>query len=295
MVAAPGAAAQTSDLATPHSSLEIVLDSSKSMGRARLAAARSAIVQAAHALPPGTPVGLRLYGSKSSSCSDSRAVVPVGAASSSVMRSALKDVKPTGVTPVALAVARASKDLPAVGERTVVLVAGGPDSCAPPPPCQTTSSPSVRVDVIGLQVNAAARRGLQCTARASGGVYRDAATPTALLPELETALARAARDRRSLGKPIAGGLEESQATPVAAGEYLDSIAPDSERWYRVPIPPGHVLTAAATLVAPPSGDVSAPGSSLTLDAFGGGGQTDTASNPPRDRPRGRWSIRRPAM
>jgi len=77
---------------------------------------------------------------------------------------------------------------------------------------------------------------------------------------------------------VAGGVEQSQATPVSAGEYLDSIAPDSERWYRVQVPPGHVLTAAATLVAPPAGDVSAPGSSLTLEAFGHGVQTATASN-----------------
>lgn len=268
------ATAQTGELAKPHSSLEIVLDSSKPMGRARLAAARTAIVQAVHALPAGTPVGLRLYGSKSSSCSDSRGVVPVGPADSAGMRNALKGLRATGATPVSLALARAAKDFPATGERTVVLVAGGPDGCAPPPACQTivagSGAPQVRVDAIGLEVNPAGRRALQCIARASGGVYRDAPAPAALAPELEAALARATRDRRSLGKPVAGGLEESQGTPVSPGEYLDSIAPDTERWYHMSVPRGHVLTAAATLVAPPTGDLGAPGSSLTLDAFGAG-------------------------
>jgi len=74
---------------------------------------------------------------------------------------------------------------------------------------------------------------------------------------------------------------------VRPGEYLDSIAPDTERRYHVSIPRGHVLSATATLVAPPAGDVSAPGSTLTLDAFGAGSQagtlagndaTDSASN-----------------
>ena len=280
MALAPGvAAAQTGDLSKPHSSLEIVLDSSKAMGRTRLAAARGSIVQAVHGLPAGTPVGLRLYGGGNGSCSDSRGTVPVSAADSSAMRAALKGVKPVGAAPLSLGVARAAKDLPAAGERTVVLIAGGPDSCAPPPSaCQTATAASLRVDVIGVEVNAAGRRALQCTARASGGVYRDAATPTALGPELQAALARSTRDRRSLGKPVAGGVEQSQATPVSTGEYLDSISPDSERWYRVQVPPGHLLTAAATLVAPPTGDVSAPGSSLTVDAFGHGVRTNTASN-----------------
>ncbi len=272
------AAAQTSDLVKPRSSVEIVLDSSKAMGRTRLAAARSAIVQAVHGLPKGTPVGLRLYGGRSG-CSDSRTVAPVTAADSATMRSALASVKPAGDAPVSLALARAAKDLPPSGERTIVLVAGGADSCAPPPPCQTvtlgSAAPPVPVDAIGLEVNAAGRRGLQCAARASGGVYRDAASPAALGPELQAALARATRDRRPLGKPIAGGLEESQGTPVAPGEYVDTIAPDTERWYHVSVPQGQVLSAAATLVAPPAGDLSAPGSSLTLDAFGAGAHAGT--------------------
>jgi hypothetical protein len=277
--------AQTSDLVKPRSSVEIVLDSSKAMGRARLGAARTAIVRAVHTLPAGTPVGLRLYGSSapakdhSAACSDSKSAVPVTPADSAAMRSAFKDVKPTGLAPVSLALSRAAKDLPANGTRTIVLVAGGADSCAPPPPCQTVTlgnaAPPVRVDGIGVEVDAAGRRALQCTARASGGVYRDAATPDALGPELDAALGRATRDRRSLGKPIAGGLEEQQGTPAAPGEYLDTIAPNTERWYHVSAPAGQVLSAAATLVAPPAGDVSAPGSSLTLDAFGAGAQAGT--------------------
>lgn len=291
------AAAQTGDLVKPRSSVEIVVDSSKAMGRSRLAEARNAVVRAVRALPAGTPVGLRLYGSqvpardRRGSCTDSKAVVPVTPADATAMRSALRGVQPTGLAPVSLAVSRAGKDLPATGPRAIVLVAGGGDSCAPPPPCQTITlggaAPPVPVYAIGFGVDAAGRRALQCTARASGGLYEEAATAAALAPQLEAALGRATRDRRSLGKPVAGGVEESQGTPVTPGEYVDSIAPDTERWYHVSVPPGHVLTAAATLVAPPTGDVSAPGSSLTLDAFGAGAQagtlagnnaTNTASN-----------------
>ncbi|HEY2599921.1 MAG TPA: hypothetical protein VGI67_00065, partial [Thermoleophilaceae bacterium] len=268
--------AQTSDLAKPRSAVEIVLDSSRVMGRERLSAARAAIARAAGALPEGTPLGLRVYGNKApakdkgASCVDSRAAAPVGPADPAALSSALKDLKPTGRAPLSLALTRAKKDLPASGERTIVLVAGGADSCATPSPCQPIGSagavPPVRVDVIGLQVDAAARRALQCSALTSAGVYRDASTPDALGPELSAALDRATRDRRSLGKPLAGGLEEAQGTFAKPGQYVDSIGPDTERWYTVPVARGRVLSVAATLVAPPTGDVSAPGSSLDLQA-----------------------------
>lgn len=283
-LSAPPAAAlaQTSDLAKPRSSLEIVLDSSRAMGHERLALAKRAIARAVRALPEGTPVGLRVYGNRisarerSSSCSDSTSAVPVAPADPAAMRSALADLKPTGLAPVSLALARAAKDLPSTGERTVVLVAGGADSCAPPPPCQSvtlgSAQPPVRVDAIGLELGAAGRRGLQCAARGSGGVYSDGATAGALAAELEAALGRATRDRRSLGRPLAGALEEQQGTTARPGEYVDTIAPGTERWYHVSVPRGQRLTAVATLVAPATGDVSAPGSSLSLDAFGVGAQ-----------------------
>ncbi|HEY7632988.1 MAG TPA: hypothetical protein VH817_19945 [Thermoleophilaceae bacterium] len=274
MALAQGAAAQTSDLVKPRSSVLIVLDSSQAMRRDRLAEAKRAIVRAVRKLPEGTPVGLRVYGGKASAkdhgtaCSDSRALVPVGPADSGEMRSALKDLKPTGLSPVSLAILRGAKDLPPSGSPTIVLVGGGADDCGPPPECQTITGARqpVRVDAIGFQTDAAGRRGLQCAARRNGGVYSDAATPDALEPELEAALGRATRDRRPLGKPLAGGIAESQATFAKPGTYVDSIAPDTERWYTVPAPSGGPPSIAATLVAPPTGDVSAPGSSLGLSA-----------------------------
>jgi Ca-activated chloride channel family protein len=274
MALAPGAAAQTSDLVKPRSSVLIVLDSSQAMGRERLAVAKRAVVRAVRALPEGTPVGLRVYGGKASAkdhaaaCSDSRALLPVAPADADAMQSELKDLKPAGLSPVSLAILRGAKDLPPTGSPTIVLVGSGADDCAPPPECQTITGARqpVRVDAIGFQTDAAGRRGLQCAARRNGGIYSDAASADALEPELEAALGRATRDRRSLGKPLAGGIAESQATFAKPGTYVDSIAPDTERWYTVPVPGGRALSIAATIVAPPTGDMSAPGSSLGLSA-----------------------------
>ncbi len=295
-VAPAAAVAQTSDLAKPHSSVEIVLDSSRAMGGRRLAAAKRAVVRAVRALPDGTPVGLRVYGGSVSSkrsaaaCSDSQSVVPVRPADPAAMRSALRQLKPVGGrSPVSLALARAAKDMPPTGPRTIVLVGSDANDCAPAPDCQAvTGAPRpISVDAIGLDVDPAGRRDLQCTARHTGGIYVDAPDSRALEPELEAALGRATRDRRSLGRPLAGALEEQQATTARAGQYIDSIAPDTERWYHVSVPPRQRLTAVATLLAPPGSDVSAPGSSLSLQAFGaepqagklaGNNATDAATN-----------------
>jgi Ca-activated chloride channel family protein len=288
---APAALAQTSDLAKPTSSVEIVLEASKGM---QVAGAKKAIVRAARSLPEGTPLGLRVYGAKaakgSAACADSQGLVPVAPVDPAAIAKALRPVKPVGArSPVALALTRAAKDMPPAGARTLILIGGHADDCSPPPDCQTVtgSRQPLRVDTIGLAIDPAGRRDLQCTARRSGGVYADAADGRALEPVLEAALARATRDRRSLGAPLAGALDESQGTTAKPGAYVDSIAPDTERWYHVPVPPGQVLSASATLVAPPTGDMSAPGSSLTLDAFGAGqasgtvagsGATSTATN-----------------
>jgi Ca-activated chloride channel family protein len=279
--AAPHAGvAQTSDLAKPRSSVEIVLESSEGMGVEGVGGARKAIVGAVRTLPEGTPVGLRVFGAKvpakegSAACSDSQLVVPVGPVDAQATSAALKHLKPTAArSPVSLALTRAAKDLPPTGNRTIVLVGSDADDCAPAPPtCQVTpgARQPIRVDAIGLEIDPAGRRDLQCTAQRTGGVYSDARNNRALEPELEAALGRATRDRRSLGTPLVGALAEQQGTTAKAGQYIDSIAPDTERWYHVAAPLGQRLTAVATLLAPPGTDVSAPGSSLNLEGFGAG-------------------------
>jgi hypothetical protein len=231
LAAGTPAAAQTPQLTPPQSSVVVVLDASKAMRGKQLAAAKRAVAAARRALPHGTPVAVIVR---------SRASCP----------------------------GRAARGLPSAGDRTIVLVAAAADDCTTPPPCRSltlgSAEPPARVDAIGLAVDPGARRQLQCAAQFTGGVYRDAASATAFEHELRTMLERATRDRRPLGHELAGGLRQSEATSTRPGEYTDAIDPDSERWYAIDVPSRDTLSVAATLAAPPAGDVSAVGSSLEL-------------------------------
>jgi len=104
-----GAPAATAQGSTPPSAL-IVLDASGSMavpgpGGARLIEqARTAVQSTVAALPAGSPVGLRVYGSQVSSeesqkgpgCQDSRLLVPVGPLNVAAMNAAVQSVQPNG-------------------------------------------------------------------------------------------------------------------------------------------------------------------------------------------------------
>jgi hypothetical protein len=209
----------------------VVFDASKALSGTKLAGAKRELATARRALPDGTPVTVNVR---------SRA---------SCFR------QPAG-------------GLPATGDTTIVLVAAGPDDCRTPPPCRQVTAgsgtPPTRVDAIGVGVDPAGRRGLQCAAQSTGGVYRDVTGLDGLSPELRTMLERATRDRRALGHELAGGLKQSDATATGPGEYTDAIDPDSERWYSIDVPIHDTLSVAATVAAPPTGDVSAVGSSLEL-------------------------------
>jgi hypothetical protein len=231
LAAATPATAETPQLTTPRSSVVVLLDASKTLSGKTLATATRELTAARRGLPDGTPVTV------------------------SVRRRASCLRRPAG-------------ELPATGDTTIVLVAAGSDDCRRPPPCRQvtlgSATPPIRVDAIGVAVDPAARRGLQCSAQSTGGVYRDATGLDALAPELRTMLARATRDRRPLGHELAGGLKQSDATAAKPGEYTDAIDPDSERWYSIDVPIHDTLSVAATVAAPPAGDVSAVGSSLEL-------------------------------
>ena len=90
------------------------------------------------------------------------------------MKSAIERVQARGWTPVGSSLRAAEQDLPASGERTVVLVSDGIDSCAPPDPCDVARELARRgthltVHTIGFQIDGQARAQLQCIAEATGG------------------------------------------------------------------------------------------------------------------------------
>ena len=174
-------------------------------------------------LPPSTQVGLRVFGGTKPSrpigpaCRDSSLVLPIGPLARSQAEQQIRSFTAKGRTPIAYALEQAAQDLGASGPRTIILVSDGKDTCQPPSPCQVAQriargGVEMRIQAIGFNVDPAARRELQCIAKAGGGVYTDADNAATLKEQLRVLSTRALRQYVPKGKPVRGGPSARQAT-----------------------------------------------------------------------------------
>jgi Ca-activated chloride channel homolog len=262
-------------------SLIMVLDSSGSMagpdgaGHTRIAAARSAIGSVVDTLPAGYPTGLRVYGAgKPHGCDDTALLQPVTALDRAAVKSEVAAVRPKGDTPTALALGTAAADLPRTGRRTVLLISDGESNCGAPKPCDEAARLAgdgldLRIDAVGFQVGGAARRELECVARAGHGAYYDAPDAAALARQLVRASQLSADAYRLEGTRITGGASPAKAAALGTGQFLDSIGPGETRWYATTLDAVSTADLSATAVPQPGVKVSyGDGLELALTARG---------------------------
>lgn len=217
----------------------LVLDSSGSMkepaggGETRIGAAKKALRQVVSEMPEDQDVGLRVYGAKvfskndAGACTDSQLVVKPGTGNRPKLLSAIDKYKPYGETPTGYALQEAGKDLGKEGRRNIILVSDGEPTCDPDP-CVVAKELrkqgiSIRIDVVGLDVNGAARKDLQCVARAGGGVYYDVDSSAELADSLSAVAKRAARPYEAIGQPVTGTAEPEGAPEITAGDWVDTV------------------------------------------------------------------------
>lgn len=217
----------------------LVLDSSGSMkeraagGETKIAAAKKALGEVIGSLPADQSVGLRVYGAKVFSktdpgaCTDSQLVVPVGTDNRSQLRSAVTKYRPYGETPIGYALQQAGKDLGSSGERTIVLVSDGEPTCAPDP-CKvardlTKQGVDLKINVVGLDVDGAAREKLQCIAGAGNGTYYDVDSSEEFAVSLQKLATRAARPFAAIGQVVAGTPTAEGAPTISAGDWQDEL------------------------------------------------------------------------
>ncbi|MCE7080698.1 VWA domain-containing protein [Streptomyces sp. ST2-7A] len=266
----PGSPAGTTAHAAPADfpgGLILVLDASGSMaeddgtGTTRMDDAREALGTAVDALPEGYPTGLRLYGSESSDCTDTRLAQPVGPVDPGAIREALGSVGPTGNTPTSLALERAVEDLPevphgAIARRTVLLISDGESNCDEEPPCEVAErlagdGVDLRIDTVGFRIGEEGRAELECVAEAGHGTYYDAPDGEALGRELERAARLSADGYRFEGEEVEGGPDAGAAPALEPGRYLDRIGPGETRWYGVDLDEVSTADLAVTAVPHP--------------------------------------------
>ncbi|MEV2236948.1 VWA domain-containing protein [Micromonospora sp. NPDC049891] len=284
--------------------VQLVLDVSGSMraadidGRSRISVAQQAFGEVVDALPDETQLGIRVLGAtyqgkdKQQGCRDTQQIVPVGPVDRTQAKAAVATLRPTGFTPVGLALREAAKDLgTGTTARRIVLITDGEDTCAPPDPCQVARELAAKgttlvVDTLGLAPDEKVRRQLLCIAAATGGTYTAAQSAEELTDRLKQLVDRA-RDTYATTPAKVDGTKACQGAPLLSpGVYTDRETFSEHRWYRVPVRPGQELRASVSValdrpVNPDYGVLlratAADGRELVRGVDAGSGRTDVIS------------------
>jgi Ca-activated chloride channel homolog len=291
---APATAAPTAATSGGSGGLVIVLDASGSMadptpdGGTRIAAAQQALGAVIDDLPARNRVGMRVFGATvpsggDGSCSDSQLLVPIGTGNHDALRDAVDRYQPFGETPIGYALQQAAGDLGDTGRRGILLVSDGLATCSPDP-CSvaadlTQEDPDLRIDVIGFDVDAAARQQLQCVADRGRGDYLDVSEADSLQHALERLSTRAFRPFGVVGESVAGAASADGAPQILPGQqYVDEVAPETTALtYLVPrATAGSTIHVGLTGRLPQAGSLTLHATLATLDGAACDATTITA-------------------
>ncbi len=301
---APASAIADETEPTEPPKVELVLDVSGSMGasdiggRTRISVAQQAFNEVVDALPDETQLGIRVLGAtypgkdKTVACKDTQQIVPVGPADRAAAKAAIATLRPTGYTPIGLALRGAAQDLGTGGiTRRIVLITDGEDTCAPPDPCDVARELAAQglhlvVDTLGLAPDDKTRRQLLCIAAATGGSYASAQTPEELTGRIKQLVDRTKEADVPPPAAVAGGTQCAQAPLLSPGVYTDREKISEHRWYRVPIYENQELRASVSMALdrPLNPDygvllraTAADGRELVRGTDAGSGRTDVVS------------------
>lgn len=296
--------------------VELVLDSSGSMratdidGRSRMSVAQQSFNEVVDALPAETQLGIRVLGSRipvannqALGCRDTQQITPVGPVDKAQAKAAIATMRPTGWTPIGLALRAASKDL-GTGETTrrIVLITDGEDTCGAPDPCDVARELAAQgthlvVDTLGLTLDDKVRRQLTCIADATGGTYTAVQHQAQLTNRLNLLVRRAHDTYRRTPRQVGGSDRCANAPILAPGVYTDRERFAEHRWYRVAVSPRRELRASVSVALdrPLNPDygvllraVSTSGQEIVRGTDAGSGRTDVLSTGLR------WSDQQPA-
>ncbi len=296
--------------------VELVLDSSGSMratdidGRSRMSVAQQSFDEVVDALPQETQLGIRALGSRipvagnqALGCRDTQQISPVGPVNKVEAKTAIATLRPTGWTPIGLALRAAAHDL-GTGETTrrIVLITDGEDTCGMPDPCDVARELAAQgthlvVDTLGLTLDDKVRRQLTCIADATGGTYTAVQHQTQLTSRLNQLVSRAHDTYQRTPRQVGGSGQCSNAPVLSPGVYTDRERFAEHRWYRVAVPPGQELRASVSVsldrtLNPDYGvllrAMAQDGQELVRGTDAGSGRTDVLSTGLR------WSDQRPS-
>ena len=255
----------------------LILDASSSMlaedaDGSRIDAAKQAADDLVELLPETAVMGLMVYGAKESDASDNRdagckdieTLVPVGKVDKERFTKAIAGVSPKGYTPMGNSLRAAAEELGDQGQRSIILVSDGIDSCAPPPVCEVAKELAadgvdLAIHTVGFKVDDAAREELQCIADAGNGQFLEADDASSLSETLKFLSQRDVGKYKLKGTKFEFADDPEDAEWLGEGQYQTKVEPDTnvkkDRYFRVSVPEGHNALISITPVWQSNGDV----------------------------------------
>jgi Ca-activated chloride channel family protein len=220
--------------------VEILFDASNSMwgqidGRAKISVAKEILEGALDRLPRDLGLALRVYGHQHGrelrDCTDSELLVPFGSGGRGPIREAIASFRPRGQTPLAYSLEQVARDFGALGgERAVVLVTDGIESCGGDPAGAARAlgeGQGIPVHVIGFGLGGevdADPASLRAIADASGGRFLTARSAEELREALAVTVGTPFRVWRGDVAVGDGALGADEVLLLPAGDYRVRVA-----------------------------------------------------------------------
>lgn len=213
--------------------LIFIVDASASMAGplgadSKIGAVRETLVDTVKTLPGDVDAGLMVFGGRrKGDCDDVATALPVGKPDVQAFARKLAAVSPTGMTPLAAALAQLRRQVKGFRDpTTAVIVADGQETCLGDP-CEEARRlkriyRSMVIHVVGLEVPLSEETSLVCISGNTGGRYHRVTDKG----ELKAALARAATSEMAIPNPADAPADIAPPTAGAVeAEALPTVAP----------------------------------------------------------------------
>lgn len=243
--------------------MALILDASSSMlqddiGETRMDAAKKATHDVVESLPETINMGLIAYGARESDAADNRVagcqdievLSPIQRIDKQALLQKVDGLSPRGYTPMGNSLRKAAEVLGSEGERSIILVSDGIDTCAPPAVCDVAKELAAQgvglsIHTVGFRVDDAARAELECIAAAGNGQFLEAEDAASLVDSLKYLAQRDAAQFEATGTPFEYADSPTEAKWLGEGLYTTAVRPgDYEgdpqlHYFRVAVPEGH--------------------------------------------------------
>lgn len=252
---------------------ELIMDLSGSMladdaGGTRLDAAKRASTELIDSLPDDALLGMLVYGQRESSdesnrergCQDIEVLSPVQKVDKEGLKSKIAGLEAQGYTPIGNALRKAADELGPDGERSIILVSDGIDTCAPPPVCEVAKELAgqgvgLTIHTVGFKVDEEARAELECVAQVSGGQSMTADDATQLADHMKFLTQRSVQGYETTGTPFEFSKTKEGAKWLGEGKYQTTLVPEVAQhdrtplYYRIAVPKGHNAIVTSKVLA----------------------------------------------